>query len=100
MKIYAQWFGGGSYGWGDDLDIESFNNLAEAKREFGFRHSNPHVRHVFHFTNKLQEQFYCPVVDESSEMWVFFGNPTGSGDKYPDRIIKIGPRGGIVVERT
>ena len=40
-----------------------------------------------------------PCVDETAEMWIFFG-PPAEQDGYPDRILSVGPRGGVREQRV
>jgi hypothetical protein len=101
MQVFAQWYGGCSYVWGDDDDIERFDSIAAAKVALDNRHSLGYsFRQHFEFVNREPESSFCPVVGEDSELWLFFADPTGDGDKYPDRIVKFGPRGGVITERT
>lgn len=86
MKVWAAWHGGPSYAAPYiPEDLETFDSLKAAANETWRRQetSDP----------------YYPVV-EDSEMWVYFRDPTNERDPYPDRIITIGPRGGIRIERT
>jgi len=99
--VYAMWWGGSGYAQSDDQDIETFPSLFQAQRaledrkRFGYSY-----RQHFEFINREPEDTLCPCVEDDSEIWIFYQNPTGWGDKYPDRIIKFGARGGVVVERT
>lgn len=83
MKLLAQWYGGPNYSQPYPEDAEAFDSIAAALRTYDApRSGDP----------------YYPCV-ESSEMWLYFGQEPLGGDAYPDRIVKEGPRGGIVVER-
>lgn len=100
--IYATWYGGASYAQSEvPADVESFRSLSHAqdalleRRKYGYG-----LRQHFEFVNRPAESDLCPCVDESSELWVYFADPSESHDPYPDRIIKFGPRGGIRVERA
>jgi hypothetical protein len=81
VKVWALWHGGTNYslGYVDD-DIEVFDSLQAAKDTLYNREecSDP----------------YYPCVEESS-MYVYFSDPRGLADPYPDRILIIGSRGGI-----
>jgi hypothetical protein len=83
MKVQALWYGGSNYALPTQDDIEEFASIAAAKRVFEHRAGN---------TDR-----YYPCVEESqTEMHLYFHEYTENG---PDRILKIGPRGGIVMER-
>ena len=58
--------------------------MTAAKKEFSDRRFN---------INRM-----TPNVNQDSEMHIFFNDPTDSIDPYPDRLIKFGTRGGLVVE--
>jgi hypothetical protein len=72
------WHGGASYspGYVDD-DTEAFPSLAAAKREVNSRASG--------------DPFYPGVSGDSA--WVWFYDPRGELDPYPDLILERGPRG-------
>lgn len=86
MKCYGLWYGGSSYAPADQFnkkDIDEFDSLTQAKNVFESRYNyNP----------------YYPCVDDDAEMWICFYDPFEVSDVYPDRIIKFGPRGGILIE--
>ena len=89
MKIKALWYGGSSYSCPnpelDAKDIESYDSIKDALDMFWRRYNN-------------MVSPATPCVDESTEMHLYLGNEyTPNG---PDRIISIGPRGGIRVERV
>jgi hypothetical protein len=84
MKVWGLWYGGGSYAAPEvERDTEEFDSIKQAKAVFEHRAGS--------------DPFY-PVVDESTEMWLFFADPRLMDDVYPDRILKIGPRGGVNLE--
>jgi len=80
MQVWALWHGGASYAVGTvDRDCEEFDSLRAAKRVLEARADfDPHY----------------PCVDESS-MLIWFSDPRGVQDPYPDRELTIGPRGGV-----
>lgn len=93
MKCTMFWNGGSSYACfdtSDPKDAEVFDSLEQAKQAFAAR----------------TDDSYYPCVDECEpedggpEAWIFFGDshPVLGGD-YPDRVMRFGPRGGVVVER-
>ena len=94
MKVTMFWSGGSSYACFDvhsSDDAEVFDSLDGAKRAF---------------RNRTQDAFY-PCVDDSSpedggpEAWIFFGESHPViGQEYPDRVLRFGPRGGVVCERA
>jgi hypothetical protein len=100
MTVYAHWYGGGSYEFGDlDQNLESFRSLVAAGQAFRDRREDGYSwKQSFAFVNRPAESDLTPCVDLESEMWIYFADPTGNIDPYPDRIIKFGPRGGIRIE--
>ena len=85
MIVHALWYGGSSYAApSPPEDFERFDSLRTAVEEFRRRFEG--------------HDSYYPCV-EGSEMLVFFGRDEPGGDLYPDRILREGPRGGVVVER-
>lgn len=85
MKVTAMWFGGSSYTAPTGEDVEHFGSLQEAKEDFDDRYNNFNGR--------------TPCVDkEDAETWISLG--VHDFIEYPDRIIKFGPRGGIITERA
>jgi len=96
MKCYGIYYGGSSYSAGPytNSDVREYDSMAMAKGIFEVLEHDP----------------YYPCVDQTAEMQVFFEDPRTEddeldGDKvlidpgYPDRIIRFGPRNGVVVER-
>ena len=88
MKVWGLWYGGCNYRIFDQFnkkDIQEFPSIRAARDDF---------------EDKLRNRDgYTPCVDHDAEMWLCFHNPYQDGDLYPDQIIKIGPRGGIKIER-
>lgn len=87
-KVTMFWHGGSSYACFDvhsARDAEVFDSLADARRAFERRADfDPHY----------------PCV-ESPEAWIFYGDSHPViGEEYPDRIIRLGKRGGVIVERA
>jgi diadenosine tetraphosphatase ApaH/serine/threonine PP2A family protein phosphatase len=81
MQIYALWHGGSSYAVPTiPQDIERFDSIRAAREAFKARRDwDP----------------YYPCV-EGSSMYLYFSDPTGNPDPYPDRVLIEGPRGGLV----
>lgn len=89
MRCYGFWYGGTSYSadWKED-DLETFRSLREAKGIFRSRLSN--------------DVGYTPCVDSSAELWLFSDRARAlaglrDGTLYPDLLVQVGPRGGVVV---
>ena len=85
MKCKGLWYGGSSYANPDpERDLEVFASLAEAGRVTRARSDNYDGR--------------TPCVDDDlCAMHVYFGEYTEDG---PDRVISIGPRGGLTIVRA
>ena len=87
MKCIGLWYGGSDYAapnGHDDRDVERFQSLKDAADTF-WRRSD-------------FDPYYPCVDDETTEMHVYFG--TEYHENGPDRIIRLGKRGGIKVERA
>lgn len=83
MKVWTLWYGGSCYAAPDpSKDAETFESMKDAIVEFNRRFSNP----------------YFPCVAQDAEMQVFFSDPAESRDPYPEKVLKRGIRGGVVVE--
>lgn len=100
--IFALWHGGANYaGSRIPRDVEIFSSLKAAgdalqSRAFrGFYWSQD-----FTFADGRKESNLTPCADAGAEMHVFLADPRDSDDPYPDRIITLGPRGGVRVERA
>lgn len=83
MKVSVLWFGGPNYALPYDEDIEHFSSLKDAKEAFWRRCDN--------------DPYYPCVNAEESCMWVAVGHVDHI--EYPDEIVTMGPRGGIIVNR-
>jgi hypothetical protein len=95
--IWADWHGGGSYVGGGQESREVFPSINAAREAFYSRYRNGYAfRQTFNYADGRTESVLCPAVDETSEIRLYFGGPD---QDYPDRVIKFGPRGGIIVER-
>lgn len=101
MKVYGKWYGGASYGAPDEGNIEVFPSIAAAERALISRYARGYsfFQH-FNYVNREPERALTPAVDETSEIHLYGGDPTGERDPHPFRIIHIGPRGGVVNERV
>lgn len=98
--VYALWHGGYSYGLSDGWDgLEWFPSLAAARRAHRDRYDSNGLRRVrFAYVEREPEWYYVPAVDASAEMLVWYWDPRTSADPYPDRLVRFGPRGGIIAE--
>jgi hypothetical protein len=93
--VWAQWYGGSSYVTPTRDDLEEFSSIRQARDIFWSRADgwDPVA------------QLGCPCVDtddlsytngHGTEMWLFFKKPNIEDPYwYPDRILRIGPRGGV-----
>lgn len=90
MKIVMLWHGGMGYAHPDEDDGEEFSSLEEAKFEFARRVWNayyPGVEPIPPEEGGPEAQVYPGTLED----WC----PANG----PDRTIKFGPRGGVVVTR-
>ena len=79
MKTYMLWHGGSNYACPSvDDDIEEFRSLAAAKREFDRRQFDP----------------YYPCCSDA-EAQIFFYDPRGETDPYPDMLLRIDEEGRV-----
>lgn len=85
MKVWAMWYGGVNYSVPELADAQEFNSISEALNDFVAKYRN--------------EDGQTPNVTNGAESLLYFADPRGAIDPYPDRIIKIGPRGGWIIER-
>ena len=99
MKVYGIWHGGASYSPGGIEDIEEFDSIQHAKDVLDSRYRNGHGwLQQFRYLNRSWPvvSVLTPAVEQDSEIWLWPEVP--DGDLYPWRIVKFGPRGGVVVE--
>lgn len=92
--VFVLWHGGHSYSPPEMSDLERFDSISDAKSEFETRHVSGRFNR-FAYVHKPATRDNTPAVDETSEMHVFYADPTNSDDPYPDARIYIGPRGGV-----
>lgn len=88
MMVYMLWHGGSSYAVGTvDDDLEMYDTLQEALAEFERR------------AWASEACYPCvdaiPPEDGGPTAWLWFDDPRGMSDPYPDQIVSFGPRGGI-----
>ena len=93
MKVYGIFHGGHSYStYWTNRDVEQFDSIQQAKDTFWRR---------------TDFDPYYPCTDETASMWLFFTDPRNQelaetdliDPGYPDRILELGKRGGILVTR-
>lgn len=93
MRVWMLWNGGANYASFDQFDrrqCEEFPSIKAAVEDFDDRPDDPYYPCVERVTP-----------DEGGpEAWLCFSDPYQVGDLYPDRVIKYGPRGGLIVERA
>jgi hypothetical protein len=86
MKVYGLWCGGSSYSAPEvERDTEEFDSIQEAKGTFQRRYDN-------------DDYPATPCVSDESEMHLFFSDPREMDDPYPDRVLRFGPRGGVIMD--
>ena len=93
MITWMLWNGGSGYGAADAFnreDCERFPTLAAAKH---------------HFISRLNDNYYPCVENDTPEnggpsAWLCFYDPFEIGDLLPDRVLELGPRGGLVETKT
>lgn len=96
MKVWVRWHAGASYSPGDMEDIEVFDTMSAAEDALRDRVTLGHNwKQHFEYVNKTPDDVFTPVVEQDSEMWVYFRDPTDEHDPHPDRIFKFGPRGAV-----
>ena len=93
MIVWTQWYGGSSYACplhSEPTHWERFKSMKQAKRVFASRSDfDPHFPCV---GNDAEMQLYFFGPSEDVEPWKM-------RDPYPDRILTIGPRGGVRITR-
>jgi len=95
--VFALWHGGSSYS-GDGMEsLETFPSIAAAGDALRQRALlGHHYPQHFEYVNKPAEDALTPNADEGPSMTLYLGDdPTDVRDPYPDRLLTIGPRGGL-----
>lgn len=99
--IYALWHGGINYAapYVSD-DTEAFDTISQAVNEFRRRAFSGYG--TFDYISKPPESIDTPCARDGASMSLYFYDPTADDvrDPYPDRLIEIGPRGGIQVSKA
>ncbi len=99
MTIFGVWHGGANYGVGDlNESVEIFDSLRAARAALSDRERlRAHWLHTFTYADGRVERVETPCVENSS-MTIWFADPRNNPDPYPDRLLTVGPRGGIRME--
>ena len=93
MKVYGIFYGGCNYSQTiTNRSVEEFSSIKQARDIF---------------ESRADFDPYYPCVDEeSAEMQLFFSDPRNDEDDdslidpgYPDRVLSMGPRGGVHISR-
>ena len=95
MKVYGIFHGGCNYSQNiTNRSVEEFSSIKQARDIF---------------ESRADFDPYYPCVDESAEMQLFFSDPRNDEDEtddeslidpgYPDRVLSLGPRGGVHISR-
>ena len=79
-RTWMLWFGGSSYAAPTTDDAEEFDTIKEAREAFEAR---------------ADFDPYFPCVSEDTCAHLFFADPRETSDPYPDRVLTLGPRGGV-----
>ena len=94
MKVTMFWHGGSSYSGFDvhnEDDASVFPSIKAAIDKFAGCVGDPYTPGVSD----------CAPEDGGPEAWLFFGKDHPViGQEYPDRILKFGPRGGVIMENA
>lgn len=85
-NIFGLWYGGASYANGDlDRDLETFDSVETACIEADNRYrTGGHFKNIFRFADGREEYQLTPAVDESSELHIWYSDPRGERDPYPE----------------
>lgn len=102
MRVYAIWEGGyGNYAPSDIVnDLEAFDSIEAAKSALKARLGRGYsYLQSFEFVNRDAERVYCPCVGDDTRMLLWSAADTDDGVVYvpecPDRVLTVGPRGGV-----
>jgi hypothetical protein len=90
-RVWMLWHGGASYAAPDVSkreDCEAFDSLREALADFCAR---PGSRYYSAVERR-------PAGDGGPSAHIFFADPFGRRDPYPDRVLFFGPKGGLRME--
>ena len=99
-KYIGLWYGGHGYSHGDiDRYGERFDSLAEAKATLLERYnSNGHRKCTFLYLDREPDHLFCPGVGENCEITLYRAGDDQRFD-YPDYVVRLGPKGGAIIER-
>lgn len=100
MRVWAQWHGGINYAAPDMSHLERFASLANAREAFTSRRYQGYwIQQTFAYVDRPLEIAFTPNVESDSELWLYFRDPRGERDPWPDERMYFGPRGGVHRER-
>lgn len=99
-KVYGLWYGGSSYSAPEMRDLEEFVSKRAATAVFHERAntSGGYTLNTY-FTDRENTPVAFPAVGEDTEMQIFTYDPRVSVDPYPSYLLKVGPKGGVRVEK-
>lgn len=88
MKVYGQSFLVEPNTWPYPTKAQTWNSVTEAKRSF-----EEFIQDCYNFG-------HTPC-----DHWLYIGEPDGDEEKYgypnyPDKILKVGPKGGVIVRNV
>ena len=96
--MFGIWYGGSNYSFGTiESDLEVFSSKRAAQMEIQSRRFNgAFLRQHFKYADGRVVSTLTPTVDDSTELHLYKSDPRDAVDPYPDVILAIGPRGGVV----
>lgn len=98
IMLYALWHGGSSYSPSDMDSLETFPSLDAARDAFRERYmSGDRWPQDFTYADGRKASTCTPAVDTSASMLLYGYDPRETLDPYPDRLMAMGPRGGVFV---
>lgn len=87
--VYANWHGGSSYAQGGIESIERFESVREAIDAANARYTSGHnFRQDFPYVNAEPAYTFCPCVDETATMHLFWAYP-GHELGQPDMVLEF-----------
>lgn len=91
--VFGLWHGGSSYSVGTvDEDVEQFPDLDTAKAEFMTRFASGRCNTFYYLSENADERqgLDTPAVDAACEMLLWYADPRGVQDPYPDALMRLG----------
>lgn len=101
MTVYAMWYGGYSYSYGEiPEDLEVFPSIRAAGEALRARYeSNGWRTAPVHYADGRQALTLFPAVDTTCSMDIYRYDPRTAHEPYPDLRLTLGPRLGIRKEK-